>query len=135
MHALDLRPLDHAINALLKDFRRKLSLLIWQERLNLLIHIVRDDLRHLVMYNRIKHVHRNGPQVLALEALPLPALDEVLALLDVLVQAQPGVVLYALLILGLHPLGRERGFLLIHRLIPPARGRCRHSGADCSPHA
>ena len=123
--------LHHAVNALLKDFRRILGLLIRKERLNLLIHIVRDDLRHLVMHDRIQYVHRDRTQVLALEAFPLFPFHKVLALLDVLVQAEAGVVLHALFVLGLHPVSRERGFLLIHRLIPPARGRCRHSAADC----
>ena len=123
--------LHHAVNALLKDFRRILCLFIRQKRFNLLIHIVRDDLCHLVMYNRIQYVHRDRPQVLTLESFPLLSLHKVLALLDVLVQPNAGVVLYALLILGLYPISRERDFLLIHRSIPPARGRCRHSGADC----
>ena len=127
--------LHHAVNALLKDFRRKLGLFIRQKRFNLLIHIVRDDLRHLVMHDRIQYVHRDRTQVLALESFPLLPFHKVLALLDVLIQPDSGVVLYALLVLGLYSVSRERDFLLIHRSNPPARGRCRHSGADCSPHA
>ena len=127
--------LNHTINALLKDFRRILGLLIRKERLNLLIHIVRDDLRHLVMYDRIQYIHRDRPQVLAFQSFPLLALDEVLALLDVLVQPDTGVVLHTFFVFGLYPVSRERDFLLIHRSNPPARGRCRHSGADYLSHA
>ena len=127
--------LHHAVNALLKDFRRILGLLIRKERLNLLINVIGNDLRNLVMHNRVEHVHRDRTQVLVFQSFPLLALDKILALLDVLVQPESGVVLYALLVLGLYPVSRERGFLLIHRSNPPARGRCRHSGTDCSPHA
>ena len=129
--ALELRPLHHAVNALFKDFRRILGLLIRKERLNLLIHIVRDDLRHLVMYDRIQDVHRDRTQVLTLESFPLLSLHKVLALFYVLVQPDTGVVLHTFFVLGLYPVGRERDFLLIHRSNPPARGRCRHSGGDC----
>ena len=131
VHALDLRPLDYAINALLKDFRRKLCLFIRQKRFNFLIHIVRDDLCHLVMYDRVENVHRDRPQVLTLESFPLLPFHKVLALFYVLVQPDTGVVLHTFFVLGLHPVSRERDFLLIHRSNPPARGRCRHSGVDC----
>ena len=127
--------LHNAVNALFEDFRRILGLLIRQERFNVLIHIVGNDLRDLVMYDRVKYIHRDRPQILGFQSFPLLALHKILALLDVLVQPNAGVVLHTFFVLGLYPVSRERDFLLIHRSNPPARGRFRHSRADYSPHA
>ena len=135
MLTFQLGALHHAVNALLKDFRRILGLLVRKERLNLLINVIGNDLRNLVMHDRVEHVHRDRTQVLTLESFPLLALHEVLALLHIVVQVEVSVELHTFLILSLYPFRRERDFLLIHRSNPPARWRCHHSAADCSPHA
>ena len=126
VHALELCPLDNAVNGLLEDLRGVLRLLVRQERLNVLVDVVRNDLRDLVMYDRVEYVHRDRPQSLGLQALPLPALDEVLAQLDVLIEVQTVVELHASVVFRTHARGCDRLSIRQHT-DPPDRVPSRSS--------
>ena len=78
------------------------------------------------MYDRVEYVHRDRPQSLDLQALPLPALDEVLALLDVLIEVQTVVELYTPVVLRTHARGRDRLSIRLHT-DPPDRVPSRSS--------